>query len=300
MMRTVVLAAALVSALSLGQPQLAAAQDPEPAPPPAPAPRQVAVPRSERVAARDGETRTANTADRAARAERGAVRRPEGAAESPGGRGRREPPPAVEAKLDATPTASASADDGQRSGRGGAVRRPPSGGSSRGDSPRGGTGTVDRAVPRTSAPRTSNRVYVFPNYYRNNDYRYYDPWGFGAFGLGYFYYSPWAWGPGYSSYGNGYGYGGAPYGYAGPRYGADGFDVGSVKLKVKPRDAEVFVDGYYAGVVDDFDGTLQSLKLDSGAHNIEIRKPGLETLRFDVRVQSERSITFRGEMKAVP
>ena len=74
----------------------------------------------------------------------------------------------------------------------------------------------------------------------------------------------------------------------------------SVRLEVKPKEAEVFVDGYYAGVVDDFDGTWQSLKLDSGGHNIEIRKPGLETLRFDVHVQPERSITFRGDMKAVP
>lgn len=140
---------------------------------------------------------------------------------------------------------------------------------------------------------------MIPNYYRNNYYRYYDPWGYGGFGLGYFYYSPWAWSPGYSY---GYGYGGAPYGgyYAGQHYGAGDFDTGSVKLKVKPRDAEVFVDGYYAGVVDDFDGALQSLKLDAGAHTIEIRKPGLESLRFDVRVQPERSITFRGEMKTAP
>ena len=110
--------------------------------------------------------------------------------------------------------------------------------------------------------------------------------GFGAFGLGYFYYSPWGWNPGY------YGYG-APYGYG-------GYDIGRVKLKVKPRDAEVYVDGYFAGHVDDFDGVLQALKLDSGAYTIEVRKPGFETLRFDVRVQPDRSITFRGEMKPVP
>jgi hypothetical protein len=269
MQRTVVLAAALVSALTLGRPQLAAAQDPDPAPPPAP--KQGAVPRSERMAPREGEGRPAE------------------------GRSRREPPSAPpERRVEAAPATAAptaSPDDGQRRG---AVRRPPSGGTSRGDSPRGETGTVDRAVPRSSAPRPASRVYVFPDYYRNSYYRYYDPWGFGAFGLGYFYYSPWAWGPGYYAYGAPYGY------YGGPGYSAYGFDTGSVKLKVKPRDAEVFVDGYYAGVVDDFDGVLQSLKLDAGAHAIEIRKAGLETLRFDVRVEPERSITFRGEMKAMP
>jgi hypothetical protein len=69
---------------------------------------------------------------------------------------------------------------------------------------------------------------------------------------------------------------------------------------VKPRDAEVWVDGYYAGSVDDFDGIFQSLKLDLGAYRIEVRKPGFETITFDVRVQPDRTITFRGEMKPLP
>jgi hypothetical protein len=69
---------------------------------------------------------------------------------------------------------------------------------------------------------------------------------------------------------------------------------------VKPRDAEVWVDGYYAGSVDDFDGIFQALRLDMGAYRIEVRKPGFETLTFDVRVQPERTITFRGEMKPLP
>jgi hypothetical protein len=273
-MRTVVLAVTVVSALSLGAPGSALAQDPAPAPPQtktAAAPRDVAVPRAER-----GE-----------------------------GRVRREPGAAVEMKSRPEPTtasASAASDEEQRSGgqRGGAVRRPPSGGGSRGESPRGQSGAVDRAVPRTSAPRRSVPVYAFPNYYRNSYYRYYDPWGYGGFGLGYFYYSPWGWSPNYYGYGYGAPYGYAPgYGYGGQGYGG-GYDTGSVKLKVSPRDAEVFVDGYLAGTVDDFDGTFQALKLDSGAYNIEIRKPGFQTLRFDVRVQPERSITFRGEMKAEP
>jgi len=138
-------------------------------------------------------------------------------------------------------------------------------------------------------------VFVYPDYYRYYN-RYYDPWGYGGFGLGYFYYSPWGWDPYYSGYGTGYGSG---YGY-GPRYGAYGYDLGSVKLKVRPRDAEVFVDGYFAGHVDDFDGILQSLKLDAGAYRIEVRKPGYQPLQFDVRVQPDRTITFRGELKPLP
>ncbi len=42
-------------------------------------------------------------------------------------------------------------------------------------------------------------------------------------------------------------------------------DEGSLKLKIKPRQAEVYVDGYFVGVVDDFDGIFQRLHVDSGA-----------------------------------
>ncbi|MGE4068683.1 MAG: PEGA domain-containing protein, partial [Vicinamibacterales bacterium] len=185
---------------------------------------------------------------------------------------------------------SSGSSGGQSSG---AVRRPSgsSGGTSSGgqgattstrrrDGDRDSNIVVDRAVPRSRAPR---RGYTY-----RPDPRYYDPWGYGAFGLGYFYYSPWSWGPGYG--GPYYGYGGYG-GYSRRYYGPYGYDIGSVKLKVKPRDAEVYVDGYYAGIVDDFDGVFQSLRLDSGAYHIEIRKDGYEPLTFDVRVQVDRTIT---------
>jgi hypothetical protein len=174
-------------------------------------------------------------------------------------------------------------DDDQRGQRRGSVRQPPND---------DGRRTRDRAVARREAPPPTRTTVVrgYPYTYRNYS-RYYDPWGYGSFGLGYFYYSPWAWGP----YG-GYGY---PAYY--PGYGrAYGYDVGSVKVKVQPRDAEVWVDGYYTGTVDDFDGMFQALRLDSGPYRIEIRKPGFETLTFDVRVQPERTITFRGTMRPVP
>jgi len=48
----------------------------------------------------------------------------------------------------------------------------------------------------------------------------------------------------------------------------------SVRLDVSPRDAEVYVDGYYAGVVDDFDGILQRLRVEPGQAD-PARLPGL-------------------------
>ncbi len=113
------------------------------------------------------------------------------------------------------------------------------------------------------------------------------------------YYSPYYYGYGYG-YGYGYPYHGYPYygagyyGYYGGRYSY----TGSVRLKVKPRDAEVLVDGYYVGTVDDFDGTFQSLKLEPGPASIEVRAPGFESFRLDVMVLAGRKITYEEIMKA--
>lgn len=163
---------------------------------------------------------------------------------------------------------------------GGAVMR---GEGRRPDSNGSGSASQDRAVRRTSPRQLPRDRYAY--YYRPDPW-YYDRWGYGGFGLGYFYYSPWAW------YGPGPGWGGGGWGG-----GGWGRDDGSVRLKVKPRDAEVLVDGYFAGIVDDFDGNFQSLKLDPGSYKIEVRKSGFETLTFDVRITRDRTVTFRGEMK---
>ena len=58
------------------------------------------------------------------------------------------------------------------------------------------------------------------------------------------------------------------------------------------------VDGYYVGIVDDFDGTFQSLKLEPGPANIEVRAPGFEALRLDVRVLPGHKITYEENMRA--
>ena len=105
--------------------------------------------------------------------------------------------------------------------------------------------------------------------------------GFGGYYGGY--YDPW--------------YGGYP-AYPQASYSTDN-DEGSLKLKLKPRDAEVYVDGYFVGIVDDFDGIFQRLHLDSGPHRIEARAPGYEPLAFDVRITSEHTTTYQGELKKI-
>jgi hypothetical protein len=114
----------------------------------------------------------------------------------------------------------------------------------------------------------------------------YYPWAYGGIGFGGYYgfydpgwYDPYP--PVYTSSG-GYGY------------------EGALRLKVKPREASVYVDGYFSGRVDDFDGVFQRLKIDAGPHRVEIRLDGYEPLTFDVRIDPDRTTTYSGELKRLP
>ena len=57
-----------------------------------------------------------------------------------------------------------------------------------------------------------------------------------------------------------------------------------------PRDAEVYVDGYYAGDVDDFDGTFQRLRVEPGEHEIEIYKDGFRPFRQKVYLARRQDV----------
>ena len=67
--------------------------------------------------------------------------------------------------------------------------------------------------------------------------------------------------------------------------------------QVDPGEGEVFVDGLYRGVVDEFDGVFQRLKLEAGAHRLEIRADGYAPLVFDVLVTPGETTTYRGRLK---
>jgi hypothetical protein len=174
------------------------------------------------------------------------------------------------------------------------------------------------AAPRVyTAPRYYAPRYYAPRYYAPRYYNYYPsprhyyPYGYGAFGLGYFYYNPWGWYPG--SYGVGVTYGSGNYavggyynggsypgGYYGGAYGRAYGPTGELRLRVEPKQAEVFVDGYYAGLVDDFDGTFQGLRLEDGPYHVSIRAPGYEPLEFDVRIIPGQDINYRGVLRPLP
>ena len=140
--------------------------------------------------------------------------------------------------------------------------------------PRGGAG---RVAPRGVLPSRSYYSYYYP-------YRSSLSLGFYGYPYGFYGYGPYPYSYGYYGYNYGYGY---PAGMAVGRIAA----YGSVRIQGAPRDAQVYADGYYVGVADDFDGTFQHLNLTPGAHRIEIRVPGAP-LAFDVRVEPGQTITY--------
>lgn len=163
--------------------------------------------------------------------------------------------------------------------------------SAQGARPRDGRPTSGVAVDRFTTPVREDRFlryydpfYSYSYYSGRYPYGYYWP-GYG-YGIGYFY-DPWMWG-GYDPY-----YSGGGYRYSYDRHA----DLGAVRLKVKPTHAQVFVDGYFVGEVDDFDGVFQRLTLESGPHRIEIRAPGHETQHFEVLITPGQTITYKGDLR---
>ena len=76
-------------------------------------------------------------------------------------------------------------------------------------------------------------------------------------------------------------------------------DTGSLRLKIKPREAQVYVDGYLVGDVDSFDGAFQKLGIESGGHRVELKADGYEPLQFDVLITPGETVTYKGEMKPI-
>jgi hypothetical protein len=66
-----------------------------------------------------------------------------------------------------------------------------------------------------------------------------------------------------------------PYPYGAYWYGPES----DLRIDVTPKEAAVYVDGYFAGTVDDFDGTFQRLHVMPGEHEIVIYLEGYRSIR---------------------
>ena len=143
-------------------------------------------------------------------------------------------------------------------------------------------GGVRVATPRTRLSVVVGRPYFYrPFYYRP----FYRPYAFAPFYGAYFYggyfYRPFYWYP-----------------FAPVGYGYGGFDGASLRVQVTPRDTEVFIDNYYAGTADDFDGLFQRLHVEPGAHDITLYREGYRTVRQRIYIQPTG--TFRLRYMMVP
>ena len=80
-------------------------------------------------------------------------------------------------------------------------------------------------------------------------------------------------------------------------YGAYGYDNrGAVRVQVKPEATEVYVDGYFAGVADSFDGIFQRLRLPPGGYQIELRLDGFQSFRERILLSPETTYRIRHNM----
>jgi hypothetical protein len=107
-----------------------------------------------------------------------------------------------------------------------------------------------------------------------------------------YYYDPffWNWGGGWYPY--------AQYPPYGPRYYGGYYAPGAdLRIQVTPRDAEVYVDGYFAGTVDDFDGALQRLRVPYGGHEIEVYFEGYQSIRQKMLFRPGESYHIRETMR---
>ena len=186
--------------------------------------------------------------------------------------------------------------------------------------PRGG-GRTGTAVPRTYAPH-GYRPYSNPRYYGGYPrysypyaysryyYPYYSSFAFGfGFGLGFGWPGAY-WGSfGYPYYGYpyyGYPYYGYPsygypaYGYpsypaAYPYYGYD--NSGSARLQISPREAQVYVDGRFVGLVDDFDGSFQQLRVEAGQHQLQVYLDGYRAYTENVLFRPGTTVKLQGKLE---
>jgi hypothetical protein len=73
-----------------------------------------------------------------------------------------------------------------------------------------------------------------------------------------------------------------------------------VRVQVTPRDAAVYVDGFYAGIVDDFDGAFQALPLPPGGHGIVLYLEGYRTVHHNVYLSPASTFKLRDTMERLP
>jgi PEGA domain-containing protein len=71
----------------------------------------------------------------------------------------------------------------------------------------------------------------------------------------------------------------------------------AIRFEITPKEAEVYADGYFAGIVDEFDGVFQRLYLASGQHEITLFRDGFKTVHQTVYLSPHASFKVRYTMQ---
>ena len=84
-----------------------------------------------------------------------------------------------------------------------------------------------------------------------------------------------------------------------PPYGAYRYaePESNLRLNVRPKDASVYVDGYFAGKVEEFDGKFQRLHLLPGEHEITVYLEGYRSLKQRLYLRPNATRTIDGSLE---
>lgn len=76
----------------------------------------------------------------------------------------------------------------------------------------------------------------------------------------------------------------------------DKSETGRVRLSVQPERAAVFVNGKYAGHVDEFDGS-RGLRVSAGKHSFKITLPGYHPFETELTVMAQQDYEIKTELR---
>src|SRR5690242_14276240 len=71
----------------------------------------------------------------------------------------------------------------------------------------------------------------------------------------------------------------------------------SIKCDVKPKDAQVYVDGSLVGTARDYNSTEHPLYMFAGQHTLEFRYPGHETYSTKLDLMPEQDMRLKVRMQ---
>ncbi len=77
-------------------------------------------------------------------------------------------------------------------------------------------------------------------------------------------------------------------------------DRALVRVLVTPKQTAVYVDGFYAGIVEDFEGVFPSLPLPAGAHDIVLYLEGYRTVHLRAYLAPGSTVDVDETMECLP